>query len=321
VSAPRVAIVGARRARQGLGPFVARELVAAGAEVAGILGTSAATVELALRELRARAQLDARGYVALEELVAREKPDALAVLAPIETHEGYLERALARGLSVLCEKPLVWGGARMAERAQRLATEFARRGLVLVENCQWPFALAAFRELCPGALEGGPRSFGMHLTPAQGGASMLPECLPHPLSLLQALAPGDDARVEAPRFAATPSGELERARALVVEFVYRAGAARVEARVELAASDETPRRAGFGVNGCFAERLVRTSDYSLCLAAGSRWVDLPDPMRGVVREFVTELRGGEAVTTRAREMARRAEMLETLASAARGARL
>ena len=319
MSAPRVAIVGARRARQGLGPFVARELALAGAEVPGILGTSAASVALAQRDLRERAGLDARGYVDLDLLCEREKPDALAVLSPFETHEAYLEQALARGLHVLCEKPLVWGGAGVAERTRRLAEEFARRRLVLAENCQWPFALAAFRELHPRALDGGVRTFSMHLQPSQGGARMLPDCLPHPLSLLQALAPGDDARVEAPRLATTPPGELEAARALELEFVYRAGAARVEARIDLVAGDEIPRRAGFGVNGCLAERLVKASDYSLCLAAGSRWVDLPDPLRGVIRAFVSELRGGEEVATRAREIARRAAMLEALAHAAQGA--
>jgi predicted dehydrogenase len=319
VSAPRVAIVGARRRRQGLGPFVARELAHAGAEVAGFLGTSAASVQLAHGELRAQG-IDAHGYLDFDQLVAREKPDALAVLSPFETHEAYLERALAHGLHALCEKPLLWGGTGVAERTRALVEAFAKRRLVLAENCQWPFVLPAYRALFPDALAGGVRSFAMHLSPAQGGTRMLPDCLPHPLSLLQALAPGDDARVEAPRFAPSPPGDLERAHGLVLEFAYRAGGARVEARVELEASDATPRRAGFGVNGRLAERVVRAADYSLSLAAGSRSVDLPDPLREVIRSFVSELRGGPGVATRGRDIAVRAAMLQALADAARGVR-
>ena len=49
--APRIAIVGARRVRQGLGPFVTRHLVSLGAEVPAFLGTSASTIDVAAREL------------------------------------------------------------------------------------------------------------------------------------------------------------------------------------------------------------------------------------------------------------------------------
>ena len=41
----RAGIVGARRVRQGLGPFVARDLTAAGVSVDLVLGTSEATAE------------------------------------------------------------------------------------------------------------------------------------------------------------------------------------------------------------------------------------------------------------------------------------
>ena len=49
---PRVAIVGPRRERQGLGPFVARDLVRAGADIPCFLATSAATRDAARAELR-----------------------------------------------------------------------------------------------------------------------------------------------------------------------------------------------------------------------------------------------------------------------------
>jgi hypothetical protein len=125
--------------------------------------------------------------------------------------------------------------------------------------------------------------------------------------------------VESPRIA-VPDGDLEAARNARVEFVYRAGSARVEARVDLAAGDETPRRAGFAINGRSVERLVRASDYSLSFAAGARRADLPDPLRGVIRAFLTDLREGIGVSQRIREIAVRAALLQALADAAPGAR-
>lgn len=107
---------------------------------------------------------------------------------------------------------------------------------------------------------------------------------------------------------------------MVAEFLYCAGADRVEVSVELVAGDETPRRAGFGLNGCWAERLVRVSDYALSFASGSRWVELPDPLRALVRTFTSELRRGKPAATRAREIVQRGEMLQALADALEGER-
>ncbi len=69
---PRVGIVGPRRVRQGLGPFVARELEAAGARVPGFVASSAGAIEAAGRELASRYGVRARGYLDLRELAEAE---------------------------------------------------------------------------------------------------------------------------------------------------------------------------------------------------------------------------------------------------------
>ncbi len=53
MSGPRVGLIGARRKRQGLGPFVARDLRAAGVEVACLLGTSPETARAAREKCEA----------------------------------------------------------------------------------------------------------------------------------------------------------------------------------------------------------------------------------------------------------------------------
>lgn len=303
----RVALIGARRVRQGLGPFVARHLVALGAEVPCFLGTRPETIAESERAL------GARGYADLAELLAREKPDALAILSPSETHERYVEAALEARVHVLCEKPLLWNGPGLARRGALLCERFAAAGLLLRESCQWPYTLPAYRALHPGV--GPPRSFAMRLSPAaHEPRQMLGDALSHPLSLLQALG-GVAARVEEVALVARP-GEVE------LRFAYRTPTFSVASEVRLRSSDRLPREAAYAVNGHWAEREIRPSDYAFLFRDGAREVDVPDPLRELLRDFLAALatRGGPDPAIPAR-MALLEQILEALPAAERaGAR-
>ena len=242
----RIGLIGARRRRQGLGPFVARGLREAGAEVPCFLATRPETVEPAATALDQHAGVRARGYVELSRMIESEDIDALAVLSPAPTHETYLRAATAAGLHALCEKPLIWGGDGLASRAAIAADEFAARGLLLQENCQWPYTLPAFRALHPDALDAPVERLAMRLSPTSSGIEMLGDALSHPLSLLQALIPEDGPSIERPRFERSTRGEGE---AIRVEFDYRAGSCRVAVTVDLVQSREVPREAGLTING------------------------------------------------------------------------
>jgi len=304
----RVALVGARRVRQGLGPFVARHLVALGAEVPCFLGTRPETIAESERAL------GARGYADLAELLAREQPDALAILSPSETHERYLEAALEARVHVLCEKPLLWNGPGLARRAALLSERFAAAGLLLRESCQWPYTLPAYRALHPGV--GPPRSFAMRLSPAaREPRQMLGDSLSHPLSLLQALGGAAEARAEEVALAARP-GEVE------LRFAYRTATFSVASEVRLRSADRLPREAAYAVNGHWAEREIRPSDYAFRFRDASREVDVPDPLRELLRDFLLglETRGGPDPAIPAR-MALLEQILEALPAAERaGAR-
>ena len=215
----RVAVIGARRARQGLGPFVARDLVAAGAEVVAIHATTERSCAEAVRELERVAGVRPRAHVDVEELLADEALDAVAICSPHETHVDLLGRAAERGVHALCEKPLAWGGD-LPTQAQRCVDAFAARGLVLFENCQWPYVLPALEALHPGIRTTAPSRFAMSLEPAARGPAMLADALPHPLSLLQHLVPGP-ARAER---CGVGLGRDDRAG---VAFVYATPSARV----------------------------------------------------------------------------------------------
>jgi predicted dehydrogenase len=282
----RVGIVGGRRSRQGLAPFVARDLVAAGASVPCFFVTREENLEPARRGLRESAGIEPRGYVLLERMLEQEPLDALAILSPAETHARALELAAERGLHALCEKPLVWDLPDLADGAARIVERFEARRLLLVENCQWPFALPAFEALHPGALAQPPRRFEMLLQPASRGLQSLADSLPHPISLLQALLPG------APRIETIEFSTREPADRLELRFRWRTDTAACDARVVLLHGAQQPRRAEFELDGRRARRVVSAEGYRLCFADALRSVSLPDPLTQLVAGFVGALREG-----------------------------
>ncbi|MGH7336508.1 MAG: Gfo/Idh/MocA family protein, partial [Myxococcota bacterium] len=312
-NAPRVGILGGRRVRQGLGPFVARDLVAAGAEVPCFSVTSARGIAPALAQIERFANVSPRGYADVDQMLDEHALDAVAILSPAETHEEHLRRAVRRGLAVLCEKPLVWGTPSLAATASELVAAFAERDLLLYENCQWPCALPAFERLHPGALAAPPRRFAMELQPASRGLGALGDSLSHPLSVLQVLVPGDAPAVEA--FRAEPHEGSEPR--LTLQFRYRSGGRSCDVAVVLWHSDAVPRRAALEIDGRPASRVVAPQTYQLSFCTAGRTVPIDDPLTILVADFVARLRAPDAADrrARARDIEVRMQLLAELASA------
>ena len=286
---PKIGIVGARRARQGLGPYVARDFAALGADVVGYTATTQATLEEAERQL-AQWGIQANGYTRLEDLLAGEKLDAVAILTPAAAHTSGLEHALAAGLHVLCEKPLIWGGVPAANQiaAERLIDGFESRSLLLFENCQWPRTLASYYELFPfpGGAARTPGQFAMSLCPASAGLQILGDALPHPLSMLLELSPDPNARAE------NVSLQIHNPEQdhLSLSFDYVAAASTIRVELEFRSQMEPgPRPASYALDGNRAERRIREPEYQMELVDGSRSVDLPDPLRAQIALFLDEL--------------------------------
>lgn len=288
MSAPRIGIVGARRRRQGLGPFVARDLANAGANVVAFVTTHADSRDAAHEELATRSGISARGYLTLDEMLVSERLDALAILSPSNSHRAYLDAALAAGLPVLCDKPLVWNDDDIAAETCRIVSAFESAGLLLWENCQWPYSLTSYERLFPGSLDRPPKRFWMSMQPASAGLQALGDSLPHPLSLLQTLIPGDGARLEGTRF------RLEDPEAGItnLEFRYRTLDWSTQVQVRLVPSAVSPRAAAYALDGRRADRRVGDDDYQLSFVDESgRAVSLDDPLTQLVADFVAALTG------------------------------
>lgn len=303
----RVALIGARRVRQGLGPFIARDLRLEGLELAGVLGTTEATATEAASQIG-----DLSAYTDFDALLDSESPDAVAILSPAFTHRDYLQRALERGLHVLCEKPLCWGEGGI--EATSLVNSFAAKGLLLYENCQWPATLSAFADLhgAPETLD----TFHMRLSPASRGEQQLGDALPHPLSLLQALTSGPWHVSDLSFTTTDPSAEEQSVRG---KFHSEQGIATFQ--VDLVRGSSLPREAGYSINGRLARRRVQMPEYSMFLGDGSREVPLADPLRAHLSGFAAALRDTTSGKTPPdpSPIAERAVMLAGIVSAYRKA--
>ena len=262
----RVGIIGARRAAQGIGQYVAGHLAALGVNVVAIVGTRDETVAAAAAELERQFGLDVRGYCDAEEMFRRESLDAVAICSPQQFHAQQMEAALAHKVHVLCEKPLAFTpGADNLGVARPLAEGFAAAGLVLMVNQQWPYTLGTFDRCWPGTRP--PTRpltrLEMLLAPAEDGPGMIPNAMPHVLSLLLTCAPSGG-QIEALRIVRPGLGRLD------VSFEYVHSAGRVAVQTWLVQSPRQPRPAGYAINDCTVRRTIRVADYAMFLETGGQ---------------------------------------------------
>ena len=147
---------------------------------------------------RARAQAVADGvsgtpsvYTDLDELLARDNLDAVAVATPAATHHRVVLAALRAGKHVLVEKPL----ADSRERAAEMVAEAALNGLTLMTDhtyCYTP-AVLKIRELIQDGALGDLLfidSVRINLGLVQPDVDVFWDLAPHDLSIIDFLLPG-----------------------------------------------------------------------------------------------------------------------------------
>jgi len=286
----RVGIVGAGRTRQGLGPFLARWFEKSGAHIHGVSGRDPVRNRDAAVSMAEQLGHDVLPFDDAHTLA--RNVDALVVACPVEGHLAGLDAALAAGVPCLSEKPFVpW---RDAELGLQRVRAFRERGLLLAENCQWPFALPALDELHPQVRRSPVRTLSMRLSPAWPGHVMVEDSLSHVLSLLQALVPlPQDARVVDVR--ETDGGDA--ATENVVRFSVLGGTEDVAVALHLQCCPQQPRPAWFAVDG---ERLDRElgEDYAISFrSADGRAVNVQDPLDALVYGFVANLKANHRERT------------------------
>jgi hypothetical protein len=269
----RVAIVGPHRRRAGTGPFVADCFRRSGCAVV---------------------TWDRAAASRLLEDGGRPDVDAVAICSPAETHFAYLRAALAKGLHVFCEKPIVWPADYSRSAFDELLAKLAqaldgalRDHLVVHENTQWVYTLPDFRRLTGDFAAEDVRQFRCELSPSRGTpAEMLMECSAHANSLLLELGCSG---VEDPRTDFNPGVDGGGA---VLDIGFRSRGASggpVQAHYRFAQQTGQPRQAAYEVNNRRVERRVNIDDYRIFLKYGQDERAIPDPLQSSVADFLDKI--------------------------------
>jgi hypothetical protein len=266
----RVIVAGARRARQGIGAFVAQALVDAGCEVVGVVGRTDETSADAARAL------NSTPYTDLREAIEKQQPELVFIGTPIALHAEQLAIVAAAGCHCLCDKPLM-----KPPFDESIIDAFGTKHLALLT--QWPHVIPAYHSLFP---EHGPlREFFMRLSPRTDAIlesrileSHILESMSHPLSVLESFVgprEATDIRIRLPR----------------IKFRYSG----IDCEVRLEPSDD--RAASIGTNGRIAHRVIEPG-HKMFLANDDRRVPLPDPMPLRVTEVLADIRAGKPTNKR-----------------------
>jgi len=280
----RIGIVGAGRTKNGLGPFLASAFEAAGCRVTAIAGRDLPGAERAAAELGARL-----GHAVVAHPTAHllaQRVDALVVASPPAAHLDGLLAAHAAGIPCLCEKPLVPVAGTADGLA--LAAAFRARGILLAENCQWPFVLPAVHELHPGLSGVRVATVAMGLSPSSPGRAMIENSLSHVLSFVQALVEVDPAPGAAHVRQSDPGPAATR-NLLTFELATATGPVAVE--LHLAQCRDQPRPAWLAVNGHRIDRRIGAGYAQSFIAAGKpeKAISVTDPLHQLVYRFAALL--------------------------------
>lgn len=297
----KVALIGAGRNINGLGPFIAKYFAQAGASVTAVLTRHADSASQAARDLQAYG-IQARAYSDIERLLKHDRPDAVVIATPQASHLDYLRRALGESLHVFCEKPFVWPAPPdYGVLLNGLFDVAERRDLVIAMNSQWPFTLPVYYELY--GRPANPERFEMRLSPGCAGPAMLPDSLPHSLSLLHAvLGPGELAEIDV-------KGAPE---AQTVSFAYHHAAGLCRCTVELVQTRTQPRPLIFGFDGRLVEREIDIQNYAIYFKGAGQTRAVRDPLELAVNDFIDSVQQGRPPLIGRQHIVSTSLMLETI---------
>jgi predicted dehydrogenase len=294
----RVAIAGAK----GIGKHHAKWFARTGCEVAAIYGTSPESAESAAAGLRDLMGFQGRAFHDWDRFIAEGGFEACSVCSPAEAHADNVRSLAAAGKHVLCEKPLVWRWdsteAGLMDEAGTMVADVERSGIVFGMNAQYPAAVRGFIELFKQVKGEDPQLQRGYFTmdtrgkprSPHGPAEVWVDLAPHPLALLDRLAPGAiDYNTLQHR-----DGPME----VDVRFEWVSGDRRIPAHIECRRTPDGQVRRSLGNQDMMADYDGVNVDGEFCarLRHGDHeWVG-KDFMHESVERFVEAVRRGNTST-------------------------
>jgi hypothetical protein len=276
-----VSIIGAGRARNGIGEYIGKYFHQHGAKVTSVLGT---TEETSLRASLALQKygIEAHPYTTFDEMVKGGKPDAVVIASPSSTHYEYLLKCLDSGIHIFCEKPFLWGDQTdIRKRVEDIFEKARGKKLTIAMNSQWPFSLDFYEEICGKIGIQETNRFFMRMSPFSPGKVMIPESVPHPLSLLYCrLGVG---QIEHLNFESGGEGKLD------IRFAYVFGTRACDVLIKLVYQKNQPRDFSYGFGDRIVSRSLDLENYEIYFHYGDKKLRIVDPLECSVRDFMEAL--------------------------------
>jgi hypothetical protein len=278
----KAAIIGAARNINGIGEYIAKYLLAHDVEVSCVLGSTQASSSSAAANLNNKYGMKLKAYTDFSKMMQESPIDCVAIASPSHTHKDYIDKCIGAGVHIFCEKPFI--SPDMPHQDAWIENAFNRaqeKGIVIAMNSQWPFCLPFYEELCGMTDSERINEFSIRLSPLSLGREMIPDSVPHALSLL---------------YCAAGSGIMEDLTfdkgddILMIRFNYLAEQTRCAVMIEMVRETEQPRTFSFGFNGCVARRHIDLKTYTLHLTYGDKILKIADPLGLSVRDFVEATR-------------------------------
>ena len=274
----KVSIIGAGRKRSGIGEYIGKYFHKHGARVTSVLGTTEKTSLQASSALR-KYGIETHAHTDFDEMVRAEKPDVVVIASPSSTHYEYLLKCLDRGLHIFCEKPFIWGDTTDIQKRIEDFFEKARRGeLTIAMNSQWPFSIDDYEEICGKVRIKETNHFFVRMSPFSPGKVMIPESVPHPLSILYCrLGAGE---IQDLNFELNGEGEMS------IRFTYLFGTRACDVLIRLVYQKNPPREFSFGFNDKIVVRSLDLRNYEIYFNYGNKKLRIVDPLELSVKNFM-----------------------------------
>jgi hypothetical protein len=274
----KVSIIGAGRTRNGIGEYIGKYFHKNGAKVISLLGTTERTSFNASAALK-KYGIEAKAYTDFYGMVEAEKPDAIVIASPSSTHYEYLTKCIDLRLNIFCEKPFIWCEEEDMGRIIKDIFKKAReKELTIAMNSQWPFSVEYYENICGKIEIKRVNQFFIHLSPSSSGKEMIPESVPHALSLLYHIF--RDGKIKNLNF------ELNGEKEIAIHFGYLFGMNECSVLIKLTSQESQPRDFSFGFNGKEVFRSLDFENYNIYFSYGNKKLKIADPLELSIKNFI-----------------------------------
>jgi hypothetical protein len=273
----KIAVIGAGRNKNGIGRYIARYLHKNKADVVSVLDITSQTSAKASESLK-QYGISAIPHIDFDVMVKECMPDAVVIASPTQTHYEYIMRSINKGLHVFCEKPLIWPIDE--DKLKDIFERAEKKSVKIIMNSQWPFVIPYYEKLCGTIDRKKTKTFFIRLSPLCTGKDMIPDSMPHSLSMLYSIC--GDGDVSNPDIKST-NGDM------TIKFNYTAKSAICEVTAKLVQEKSQPRTLSFGFDGKIANRIIDMQSYEIYLFHDDKRLHIPDPLELSVQNFLSAL--------------------------------